>query len=252
MQTRLEEMSWEEFAEARKRCDVAIVPIGSIEQHGPHLPLGTDSMVAIALAEEAARRSGAIMAPPIWYGWSPHHMVLPGTVTIAPQTLADLLYDITASLAEHGIRKFVYINGHRGVNITWIQLAAQRAQTEIGVKTAIFDPAYMSKEIVDGLGFGPMGHADEIETSHMMHIRPGLTRLERAIDNPLKPAVLSSPDPRYRLDTLCYQPSTKAQMLRAVEAAKGTTGSPSASSKEKGGIYHSHLVRRLLQVIESL
>ena len=82
MSYRLQENSWSELAEKCKACDVAIIPVGSVEQHGYHLPLGTDSYVAKFLGEEAAEKTGAIVTPPLWFGWCPHHMALPGTVTI--------------------------------------------------------------------------------------------------------------------------------------------------------------------------
>lgn len=81
-----------------KSKGVAIVPIGSVEQHSYHLPLGTDTYVAMTIAEEAAEKTGAVLTPPVWFGWSPHHMVLPGTVTIRPEVLSELTYDIIESL----------------------------------------------------------------------------------------------------------------------------------------------------------
>ena len=98
----LQRMTWEEFELNLQRCGVVIIPVGSTEQHGAHLPLGTDTFIAKVLAEGASERTGAIIAPPIWHGWSAHHMVLPGTVTIRPEILAELLFDVIGSLAHHG------------------------------------------------------------------------------------------------------------------------------------------------------
>lgn len=153
----LQHMTWEEFDSRKAGTGVVIIPVGSVEQHGPHLPLGTDSMVAMTLAEDAAQRSGALVAPPVWYGWSPHHMVLPGTITVRPEVLIELLYDITESLCQHGIQRFIYLNGHRVANIPWMQIAAERCQRNLGARVSIFDPAYMSREIADTLGFGVLG-----------------------------------------------------------------------------------------------
>lgn len=248
----LQNMTWEDFEKDMQKCNVVIVPVGSTEQHGAHLPLGTDTMVANVLAEGASERTGAIIAPPVWYGWSPHHMVLPGTVTIRPEVLAELLFDIIESLQQHGARKFVVINGHRIVNISWMQIVCERAQRTLGVKTIIFDPAYMSKEISSKLGFGPVGHAEEAESSHMLCCYPELCHLERALDYTPGHKALYSVDPGFRGDTLCYVPSTVNDMGQSVRAAKGTTGSPSRSSGEKGKEYHEHLVGRLVEVIKDL
>lgn len=249
----LQTKSWEEAAEAIKESKgVAILPVGSVEQHGFHLPVGTDSYVAITLAECAAEKTNALLVPPVWFGWSPHHMVRPGTITIRPEVLMDLTYDIMASLKAHGITKVVMINGHRIVNIIWMQMAAEKAQRELGITVQIFDPAYMSKDIVGKLGFGAVGHAEEVETSHMMYRYPDLVHLEKAKDNPIKPQDLYSVDPAYTHDTLCYVPSAYSHALENAKIAGGTTGEPSKSDVEKGKVYHDHLVERLVTVVRRL
>lgn len=193
---RLEEKTWEEIEkDIRDSGGVAIIPIGSVEQHGRHLPLGTDSFVAQGIAEAASDKTGAILIPPMWFGWCPHHMVLPGTITIRPEILVEFLYDVLASLSAHGISKIVLVNGHRIVNIAWMQLAAQRAQEKFCMQIVIFDPAFMSKEIVGKLSFGPVGHAEEIETSHMLHMHEGIVHMDRTADNPVKYRDLYSVDP---------------------------------------------------------
>ncbi|MDR1886210.1 MAG: creatininase family protein [Synergistaceae bacterium] len=249
----LQENSWEELKILRDRAKgVAIVPIGSTEQHGCHLPLGTDTMVAVMLAEDGASATETVAVPPIWYGWSPHHMVLPGTITIRPEVLIELFYDVMESLSRHGFDKIVAINGHRIVNVSWMQIAAERAQRILGIKVVIFDPAYMSKEFAETAGFGPVGHSEEIETSHMLYRMPQLVHMERARDNPVEPHPLYSVDPCFRGDTLCYVPSTAKDMERSALLAGGTTGTPSKSDADAGRRYHEHLVRNLTQVIRGL
>jgi len=249
----LQDMTWEEVQEKVETSSKTILlPFGSTEQHGPHLPCGTDTMVAMTLAEDAASKTGVPVAPPLWFGWSPHHMVLPGTITIRPDILAEMAFDIISSLHHHGFEKFVLINGHRIVNITWLQIAGERAKRELGVKISIFDPAYMSKTITDTLGWGAVGHAEEIEGSHMMYRYPDLVKMDRAIDNPHPKAELYSVDPSYMEDTLCYVPSSPEEMKRLTLKSKGTTGEPSKATVEGGKIYHDHLVSRLAQVISLL
>ena len=249
----LQTKTWEEAAKAIEESKgVAIIPVGSVEQHSLHLPLGTDSYVAITLAEDAAEKTGAVVTPPLWFGWCPHHMVRPGTVTIRPEVMIDLTYDVIKSLAFHGLKKIILINGHRIVNTVWMQLCAERAQREIGVTVKIFDPAYMSKDIVRELGFGPVGHAEEIESSHMLYRYPELCHPERAKDNPVKDTPLYSVDPCYTHDTLCYVPSTFEHSAKSADIAGGATGEPTKSDPEKGRIYHEHLVKNLVQVVEFL
>lgn len=249
----IQDNSWDELAARRDAAKgVVIIPVGSTEQHGSHLPLGTDTMVAMMLAEDGAKEAGVVTAPPLWFGWSPHHMVLPGTITVRPEVLIEVLYDVIDSLHKHGFTKFVVINGHRIVNIPWMQISAERAQRQLGVKVVLFDPAYMSKEIVAGLGYGPVGHSEEIETSHMMHKNPHLVHLDKAADNPHAKHELYSVDPAFAGDTLCYVPSTMKDMQKSVDAAGGTTGSPTKSSAAKDKVYHEHLVGNLVKVIRQL
>jgi creatinine amidohydrolase len=249
----LQEMRWQEIQQFRDTGgSLAVIPVGSVEQHGFHLPLGTDSMVAIRLAEDAAQQTNAIVTSPLWFGWSPHHLALPGTISIRPQILIELLFDVLSSLAAHGFSRFVIVNGHRIVNIPWIQISAEKAQRELAVKVAVYDPAYMSKEIADRLGFGELGHAEEIETSHMLHIMPHLVRMEEARDYPPRERRLYHVDPRIPEDTLCYVPSTAKDLERTAGESGGASGRPTMATAEKGKQLHEHLVARLIEVITEL
>lgn len=250
---RLQEMTWEEIQQLIVDCQGTIIlPIGSTEQHGPHLPVGTDTMAAITLAEAASEQTGVAVAPPLWFGWSPHHMVLPGTITIRPEILVELVVDVVSSLHQHGFRNFILLNGHRIVNITWLQMVGERVKRELGVKAVIFDPAYMSKEIVDRLGWGGVGHAEEIESSHLWYRYPELCKMERVRDYPHRPKQLYSVDPRYPQDTLCYVPSSPFEQQELAEKSGGVSGEPSKASREGGQAYHQHLVHRLVEVVKML
>jgi creatinine amidohydrolase len=249
----LQEMRWQEVqALRRKKRPVAIIPVGSVEQHGYHLPLGTDSMVAIRLAEDAAQRTKNVATPPLWFGWSPHHLALPGTISIRPEILIEVLFDMLSSLATHGFERFVIVNGHRIANIPWIQISAERAQRELGVKVAVFDPAFMAKEIADQIGFGRVGHADELETSHMLHIMPHLVRMDLAKDYEPTERKHYHVDPRVSGDTLCWVPGTAQDLGRAAKKSGGVSGRPTLAAAEKGKRLHEHLVGRLIEVIREL
>lgn len=248
----LHEMKWPEVADYLRVRDIALLPVGSTEQHGRHAPLGTDTFIAARLAEDAAKKTSVICAPPLHFGWSPHHMVLPGTISVEASILQDLVFNEIKSLAAHSFRNFIVVNGHRITNLPWLQIAAERAQRELGVRVAIFDPAYMQKEIASELGFGPVGHAEELETSQMLFLMPELIDLQFAVDSTNQHAPLYGVDPRYAGDTLCYVPSTAAQMELIVNATGGSTGQPSRSNADIGRRLHEHLVKRLVEVIASL
>jgi len=247
---KLQEMKWPDVKDYLKRDNRVILPVGSTEQHGPWSPVGTDTFAAICLAEDASEKTGVIIAPPIWFGWSPHHMALPGTISIRPEILIELLYDEIESLTKHGFKKFITINGHRIVNLIWMQIAAERAQRKLGVKVVIFDPAYMSKEIVDKLGFGPVGHAEEIEGSQMLYKYPHLVDISKVKDYVPEETELYYIDPRDHRDSLCYVPGVEETTRKIAEISGGPIGRPSLASPEKGKKYHEHLVSRLVEVIE--
>ncbi len=248
----LQELKWTDVRDYLAQDDRIVMPVGSTEQHGPWLPVGTDTYAAISLAEDAAAKTGVLAAPPIWTGWTPHHMALPGTISIRAEVLIELLSDAVKSLAAHGFKAFILLNGHRIVNLPWMQIAAERARRELGVQAVLFDPAYMSREIVDRLEFGPVGHAEEIEGSQMLFRYPDLVDQAAARDYLPPEAELYHVDPRHPGDTLCYVPGTAAANRQAAEQSGGTAGRPSQASAEKGRAYHEHLVSRLVQVLESL
>jgi creatinine amidohydrolase len=246
----LQELKWPQVQSYLQEKQSILLPVGSTEQHGRHAPLGTDSLIAARLAEDAARRTDLLCAPLLSVGWSPHHLVLPGTISVRPSVLQDLLFDVVESLAIHGFKRFIVVNGHRVTNVPWLQLASQRIQSALGVSVSIFDPAYMQKEIASELGFGPLGHAEELETSQMMHLYSHMIDLSQAVDSQDHDRPLYQVDPRFSSDTLCYIPSTLEQMKAVAAETGGSTGKPTRSSAELGRRLHEHLVDRLVEVID--
>src|SRR5690554_3881324 len=107
------EMTSPEIAKASEECAVVLLPIGAIEQHGPHLPVDTDISGAWEVAKELARRKPySIVAPPVWWGLSGSHRAFAGTLTLRPATFYALLHDICVSLIDQGFQKIVLVVGH--------------------------------------------------------------------------------------------------------------------------------------------
>ena len=131
-------MHWEELTSAeigaldRDRA-VVILPLGSVEQHGNHLPIGTDTMLAEAVSRAAAEASGGtVVMPPPWYGFSAHHMRFPGSITLRAETLLALVEDVVASLVRHDFRRILIVNGHGGNNGLIDVLASTLGNTHYG------------------------------------------------------------------------------------------------------------------------
>jgi creatinine amidohydrolase len=186
------EMTWPELKQAVGEGRIAVVPVGCVEQHGPHLPLDTD----IFIADEISRRAGArvpdrvVVVPPIVHGHSPHHMDFPGTLTIAPVNMLNYVLDVCLSLSKHGFTKVLLVNGH-GSNAPVLDLAARQAMIQTEGKLTCASLFYMQSveyERVTSALFPDLidkwGHGDAIETSLYMGLRPELVQLEKARDDP--------------------------------------------------------------------
>ena len=106
----LERLSQPEAEERLKKTEMAVLAPGSVEQHGPHLPLGTDAFAAIALAEAAARKFGTVVVPLPLVGVSPYHLPWVGSLTFKPQTYLAIVDDICECLAAHGVKKLLFVN----------------------------------------------------------------------------------------------------------------------------------------------
>ena len=127
---RLQMLTWAEAENAVAFSDAIIIPIGSTEQHGPNGLIGTDAVTAEAMCLEIGERTGALVAPVISIGMARHHMAFAGSMTLQPETLILVIRDIVISLAQHGFRRFYFLNGHGGnistINKAFEQIAADR------------------------------------------------------------------------------------------------------------------------------
>ncbi len=155
--------AFEEYLESEDN-PVAIIPLGSIEQHGPHLPLGTDSLAARAMAEEVARRTNSFVVQACMPGYSPHHMGFRGTITFKPETLAAIIEDTVESLAHHGVKKVLIVNAHGGnreIAATAARLSARASGSVVLMPsdTALRDPAELLRKVDAHAGASETGLA---------------------------------------------------------------------------------------------
>lgn len=126
----LPEMSWPEVEEVLKETSVAIIPVGSCEQHGLHLPLGADFLGGFTMAKKIAEEAGAVVAPVLWVGYSEHHMGFPGTITLTTETLVQVLVEACRSLSKHGFKRIILLSSHGGNDVA-CSFAAQKVNKEI-------------------------------------------------------------------------------------------------------------------------
>jgi creatinine amidohydrolase len=174
-------MTWPEVAEALKTVKVALLAIGSCEQHGPHLEMRTDTVRAYEIARRLAARfyPEVLLCPPIALGQSQHHLGFPGTLSLRPGTLAAVVEDVLQSLRHHGIRKFLLVNGHGGNNPT-LQTVAGELKNHHDIDIAITGITPMVVDLVKNFTNGHLtGHACEVEVSQAMILAPEMVRLDR-------------------------------------------------------------------------
>ena len=169
--------------------DLIIVPMASLEQHGPHLPLYTDTVTAVEMSRRVAELIAVLHTPPIWMGYSPQHMHRPGmgrgTITMRSSTVLAVMYDTARSLIHHGFNRIIFMNGH-GSNVKIVDPILRKLRYETGALIGFVKP-YMERYygILNGLMENPPDetpgwHASELETSQDLAWNEGFVRMDRA------------------------------------------------------------------------
>lgn len=220
--------------------DKAILPIGSTEYHGEHLPLGTDSLVADSLAAAVTDRvEGMVKLPLLPYGVSNHYAHFPMVLTLDIETLTRVLKQIFASLEMHGMKRLLIINGHDG-NIPAIEAAGREFRIEhpemkIAALEAWWETA--PKLLPEGTfeAWGGLGHAGEGETSMMLRVAPELVNMSRARGHiPVLPE------------------HVQVKWLFHEVAPYGVTGNPTKATSEKGILMWDALVDHLVSFVHDM
>ncbi len=188
---RYDRLTWPEIniALARKPQPVVLLPFGTVEDHGPHLPISTDNDILMGVLEEAARRAEGdlLLMPAVPYGLDEHHMDFPGTVSIDMETCLAYVSQVAISAARHGFTHILIVNGH-GSNHPVADLAARKCVLETGMicasttVNAAIDPSLV-KDVIDQYrkgGPGSIGHAGEYETAMMLHLLPEWVQMDKA------------------------------------------------------------------------
>ncbi|MDX1643354.1 MAG: creatininase family protein [Thermoanaerobaculia bacterium] len=242
----LGELSWPRARTRLRETDTALLPVGATEQHGPHLPLDTDSWDADYLCRRVAERCSRprpLVLPLVPYGVSYHHDDFAGTLSISPETLAQLVYEIGMAVARQGISKLVIVNGHGG-NAPTLALAAQRINRDANIFTCVDTGETSDRDVEELVDTPNDAHAGEIETSTTLATRPHLVDLDRAPRDGLR---FSSEYLEFSSD---YAVPWFAETHKL--SASGVLGDPTRATAEKGqliwGVMIDHLVRFVEQI----
>ncbi|WP_291566273.1 MULTISPECIES: creatininase [unclassified Clostridium] len=247
MEIKLDALTWQEFNE-RKEKDVVILPIGSLEQHGPHLPLCTDTVISYELSLLLAKEINGIVAPSINYGYkslpaSGGGPLFPGTIDLNGSTVVALVKDILEEFIKDGVKKILIFNSHYE-NEAFILEAADLVSRNIpkGTKIIItnwWDP--LSNETIDKIfdeipfpGWA-LEHAAITETSFMLKFTPELVHMERLVDETMTPLGYSI----YPVPSDLVPPS-------------GLLASARSSSKEKADMMIEEIISKIKSIIEKI
>lgn len=249
----LNELTWEDVAAYLQSESVVLFPIGSTENHGPHAPLGLDTLVAASLCEDAARRSGVVCTPPLWFGDSTHHMAFPGTLSLRTETLAAVVADVCRSLAHHGFRRIVLVNGHKGTNLPAISTTVRNLhEYELPrVMFVVVDPLQIGRSAARAAKQTTEHHAGELETAEILYKYPQLIRRERFADPGVDWSALGGPFATPDLfggghDAVDI-PWSSAEQRRITPT--GVFSDPSRATPEMGRVYHEGMVDNLVRLI---
>lgn len=183
----LQQLTYREIDELVDSETVVVVPVGSIEQHGMHLPLEVDTRIVEEIARQAARKASekvaVLVTPSLWLGCSNHHMNFPGTLSLNQDTFIKVVTELAASLIHHGFKKILFLNGHGG-NTNPLKVAVNQIRdgTKGDVLAAMLDYWQLIKEEVADLREsepGGISHAGEFETSCMLYLDDKLVRKDK-------------------------------------------------------------------------
>ena len=173
-----DEYTYAEIEEKIKKQPLIILPVGSVEAHGHHLPLSTDMLQPLWLAEEIAKRLNALILPPLHYGWTQGLSSFPGTISISFSSLRAFVRDILSEVAKHGIKKIMVLSGHASTNhMAALRLACEDILKEHkGIKIMLLSDYNIAYQYRGKLVPEDDSHAGIIETSRIMAIRPELVK----------------------------------------------------------------------------
>lgn len=246
-----QEYTWKELEASLPRLELVLLPVGSVEQHGPHLPLANDTLAVTAVCEGAAQRlhPRVLVAPTIAFGYSAHHLCkrFPGTLTLRAETLGRVICDIARSLKLWGVKSIVIVNGHGG-NRTSISLAAERMRTSMGLAVGYVDywtliPSSVYERNMEKGGYSAR-HAGEFETSVALALFPNLVRtdyLRGLNESKLGEQRVSEEGWKPRISRVAYTDEHRPS---------GFSDDPRAASELKGRTFTNAAVDGLVAAIE--
>lgn len=241
---RYNRLSWPEMNEAISQQPVVILPTGSTEQHGRHLPLDVDLFLTESICHELGKRAdgSVLVLPPIPYGLNLHHIDFPGTIHVEPEVFIAYCLNVTKSVAYHGFEKILLVNGH-GSNYPLVDLIARRTTLETAsLCAAIHYFAFATETFKSIKDTEVVAHADEFETSLYLHLAPERVQMDKAnADDDVRGTYVSSDS---------TSPYVRFNDYWSRWTDLGVHGDPRTATAEKGKVIFDAAVAGLLEFVE--
>ncbi len=249
------DLTWPEVNEAVAMDKVILLPVGSTEQHGSHLPLDVDNIISVSACLEAGRREPGkiLVAPSIPYGYNVHAMDYPGTIHVGYETFIRFCADVCKSFAYHGFKRIVIVNGH-GSNTPLLEFAGRKTTLETDAVVAWFmwwnllnvNPDFISS-FRESVFPGGAGHAGEVETSVYLHLAGEKVQMEKATDHISWYNQKGATGFQWG-DAFANGPVGTFEWTSTF-ADNGVFGQPSLASADKGKRIFEETVNRLLEFV---
>ena len=245
--------SWAEVHEMNKENTIILIPLGSTEQEGTHLPLGVDTYVAEMLAQRVAKETGSLVGPVLPVGYSEWFCEFPGTISIKIETLIQILREYISSLIRHGFKKFIFINGHGG-NSPAIDVVSREFIMNHEVHIAMVEIWKIANSLAKDIPMlkeNVFKHAGELMTSVMLYIHPNTVNMKKAkveylksYKHPFKVKSTLGPAEFKGVDITLYD---KAKSL----TESGIMGDPLSATAEKGKIIVNAITSYLADLVKN-
>ena len=231
------DMTWEEFRDSVDSTTVVIIPMGSIELEGSHLPLGVDTIVVNGIAARLAGEPGTLIGPALPIGYSKWFNPSPGTISLEHETLSMVLLDYCECLIRHGVERLVFLNCHRGNNSA-IETTAHRLIASRPVRLGTLSIWKLANDLVSGSDLiveGKFTHAGEIMTSIIMALRPDTVVFDKIRPDHVKSPAGTDFAVKNSLGETTFKGSVQLIFQDIHELTDtGIMGDPTAASKAKG------------------
>ncbi len=235
---KISDMNRDQVNEAITSKKIAILPLGATEQHGHHLPLGTDAMLAEAMSNLIAERINGLVFPTFSYGYSWVWRDIPGTGSIDQPILQQALKSLAHSISRSGFEKLLIVNGHEANSATLKYLVREIADESKMQVLNIFYPGLndIYSDVFESKTWGGMFHADEFETSMMLYHYPNSVNMQLAVEEyPIVPL-------SYGINDISLGEISKS----------GVYGNPTLATREKGEIATKYIVDRVEKIVKAL